>query len=259
MAFSRAMVCSRLSSRVAQLGGKMPPPVSLETQALPERLRALKAAPDARLGGHQSADRVKEPTARRNISCPATLEWTSGLHVAARVQWQSPEHRMKNPTLETLFNDTLRDIYYAERKILKTLPKMMRAAQSGELRAAFEKHRDETEIQVQRLQQVFELCGKRAQAKTCPAIDGIMEEGDEIMDMFKGSPAVDAGLVAAAQAVEHYEMARYGSLCAWADTLGMTEAAALLRQSLQEETATDEALMTLAQSSVNASAMQQAA
>lgn len=166
---------------------------------------------------------------------------------------------MKNPTLETLFSDTLRDIYYAERKILKTLPKMMRAAQSSELRAAFEKHRDETEVQVQRLQQVFELCGKRAQAKTCPAIDGIMEEGDEIMETFKGNPAIDAGLVAAAQAVEHYEMARYGTLCAWAETLGMTEAADLLRQTLQEETATDEALTMLAQSSVNASAMQQAA
>lgn len=166
---------------------------------------------------------------------------------------------MKSPTLETLFHDTLRDIYYAERKILKTLPKMTRAAQSTELKAAFEKHRDETEVQVQRLQQVFELLGKRPQAKTCPAIDGIVEEGEEIMESFKGNPAIDAGLVAAAQAVEHYEMARYGTLCSWAETLGMTEAVALLQATLDEEKLTDEALTTLAQSSVNASAMQQAA
>jgi len=166
---------------------------------------------------------------------------------------------MKTQTLETLFTDTLRDIYYAERKILKSLPKMIRAAQSSDLAAAFEKHRDETEVQIQRLQQVFELCGKRAQAKTCPAIDGILEEGDEVMESFKGTPVVDAGLIASAQAVEHYEMSRYGSLAAWADALGMTDAASLLRESLQEETATDEALSTLAEGSVNRAAVHEMA
>jgi ferritin-like metal-binding protein YciE len=166
---------------------------------------------------------------------------------------------MKSSTLETLFHDGLRDIFYAERKILKTLPKMMRAAQSSDLKAAFEKHRTETEGQVERLQQVFELLGKRAQAKTCPAIDGIMEEGEEIMESFKGSPAIDAGLVAAAQAVEHYEIARYGTLARWADTLGMSDAAALLQETLAEETATDEALTMLAEGSVNQAALQQAA
>jgi len=166
---------------------------------------------------------------------------------------------MKTQTLETLFTDTLRDIYYAERKILKSLPKMIRAAQSSELAAAFEKHRDETEVQIQRLQQVFELCGKRAQAKTCPAIDGILEEGDEVMESFKGTPVVDAGLIASAQAVEHYEMSRYGSLAAWADALGMADAASLLRESLQEETATDEALSTLAEGSVNRAAVHEMA
>ena len=166
---------------------------------------------------------------------------------------------MKTQTLETLFTDTLRDVYYAERKILKSLPKMIRAAQSSELAAAFEKHRDETEVQIQRLQQVFELCGKRAQAKTCPAIDGILEEGDEVMESFKGTPVVDAGLIASAQAVEHYEMSRYGSLAAWADALGMADAASLLRESLQEETATDEALSTLAEGSVNRAAVHEMA
>lgn len=166
---------------------------------------------------------------------------------------------MKTSNLETLFHDQLRDVLYAERKILKMLPKMMRATQSPELKAAFEKHRGETDVQVERLQQVFELLGKRPQAKTCPAIDGIMEEGEEVMESFKGSPALDAGLVAAAQAVEHYEIARYGTLARWAETLGLNDAAALLQETLAEETATDEALTMIAESSVNAAAIQQAA
>jgi ferritin-like metal-binding protein YciE len=166
---------------------------------------------------------------------------------------------MRTANLESLFQDGLRDLYYAERKILKALPKMMRAAQSPDLRAAFEKHKGETEVQVERLQQVFELMGKRAQAKTCPAIDGIIEEGEEVMESFKGSSALDAGLLAAAQAVEHYEIARYGTLYAWASTLGMSDCAQLLQQTLAEETATDEALSELAEMSVNASAMEQAA
>jgi ferritin-like metal-binding protein YciE len=165
---------------------------------------------------------------------------------------------MKNANLESLFHETLKDIYYAERKILKALPKMARSAQSPELKAAFEKHQAETEGQVERLQQVFEMIGKRAQGKTCPAIDGIIEEGEEVMETFKGLPALDAGLVAAAQAVEHYEMARYGTLRAWATSLGMTDAASLLDQTLQEETATDESLSALAESSVNEAAVEAA-
>lgn len=149
-------------------------------------------------------------------------------------------------TLEKMFHDQLRDIYYAERKILKALPKMARAAKSPELRAAFEKHREETDGQIERLQQVFELLGKRAQGKTCPAIDGIIEEGEEILDTYKGSPALDTGLIAAARSVEHYEIARYGTLKCWADFMGMTDASALLAETLQEEGATDEMLSKLA-------------
>lgn len=167
--------------------------------------------------------------------------------------------KMKMANLESLLHDGLRDIYYAEKKIMKALPKMIRAAQSTDLQAAFDKHLTETEQQVERLQQVFELMGKRAQAKTCPAIDGILEEGEEVMETYKGSPALDAGLVAAAQAVEHYEMARYGTLCAWASVLGMDDAADLLQQTLVEETATDEALSSLADASINSAAILQAA
>jgi ferritin-like metal-binding protein YciE len=161
---------------------------------------------------------------------------------------------MAEKNLETLFYDGLKDIYYAERKILKALPKMARGAASEELKAAFEKHREETEGHMERLQQVFEMLGKRAAGKTCPAIDGIIEEGEEILEEFKGSQALDAGLVAAAQSVEHYEIARYGTLKRWAETLGMKDAAKLLDQTLQEESATDEALSQLAEADVNAKA-----
>src|SRR5262245_57680823 len=117
--------------------------------------------------------------------------------------------------LDELFHDTLKDIYFAEKKILGALPKMAKAAQSEELKAAFEKHEGETEGQVERLEQVFEEIGEKPQGKTCAAIMGIIDEGKEIMDEYKGSPALDAGLLAAAQAVEHYEISLYGTLCAW--------------------------------------------
>ena len=161
----------------------------------------------------------------------------------------------KQKTLDDLFLDTLKDIYYAERKILKALPKMARGAQSEKLKLAFEKHKDETEGQVERLQQVFEILGKRVQGKTCPAIDGIIEEGEEIMEEFKDTPALDAGLVSAAQAVEHYEITRYGTLKRWAQMLGMDDAARLLDQTLAEESKTDEDLTAFADSSANQKAM----
>ncbi len=154
-------------------------------------------------------------------------------------------------TLDDLFHNTLKDIYYAEKKILSTLPKMAKAAQNADLKAAFEKHRRETAEHVSRLEDVFELIGKKPQGKTCAAINGIIDEGAEIMDEYKGTPALDAGLLAAAQAVEHYEIARYGTLCAWANELGHTKAIKLLQATLDEEEATDEALSELAENVVN--------
>lgn len=151
----------------------------------------------------------------------------------------------KAKTLDDLFLETLKDIYYAEKQILKALPKMARGAESPELAAAFQKHRDETEIHVERLQQIFEILDKPARGKTCDAILGIIEEGKEVLEEFNGSVALDAGLTAAAQAVEHYEIARYGTLKAWATQLGMREAAGLLDQTLKEEIKTDEALSKL--------------
>jgi len=152
--------------------------------------------------------------------------------------------------LDELFHDTLKDIYFAEKKILSTLPKMARAAHS-EVRAAFEKHRQETEGHVARLEQVFAAINQKPQGKTCAAIVGITDEGAEIMEEYKGSPALDAGLLAAAQAVEHYEISRYGTLRTWAEELGLKKAVTLLESTLTEEKATDEALTQIAGSVVN--------
>ncbi len=148
----------------------------------------------------------------------------------------------KDKHLNDLFLDTLKDIYYAEKQILRALPKMAKAASSDKLRAAFEKHHGETEGQVERLEQIFELLDKPARGKTCDAIQGILDEGKEIMDEYKGSEALDAGMLAAAQAVEHYEISRYGTLKQWATQLGMKDAVRLLDQTLQEEKKTDESL-----------------
>jgi ferritin-like metal-binding protein YciE len=161
--------------------------------------------------------------------------------------------------LTDLFHDTLKDVYFAEKKILAALPKMAKAAQSEDLAAAFEKHHGETEGQIARLEQVFDEMGEKPQGKTCDAIMGILDEGKEIMDEYKGSPALDAGLLAAAQAVEHYEMSRYGTLRTWAQQLGHTKAVKLLQATLDEEEATDEALTTLAESVVNQQAQAEAA
>lgn len=169
------------------------------------------------------------------------------------------EFTMTTKTLENLFHDQLKDIYYAEKKILKALPKMAKGAQSEELKAAFLKHEEETEGQIERLVQVFEIFGKRAQGKTCPAIDGILEEGEEVLEEYKDSPALDAGLIASAQAVEHYEITRYGTLKRWAELLGLDEAVALLDETLQQESKTDEDLTGLADSEINENALSEAA
>lgn len=159
--------------------------------------------------------------------------------------------RKKDKNLQDLFLDTLKDIYYAEQKITKALPKMMKAAQAEDLKAAFEKHLGETEGQIERLEQVFALLEETPKGKKCPAIDGIIKEGDEIGKDYKGSPALDAGLLSAAQAVEHYEIARYGTLKTWAEELGLGEAVGLIDATLAEEKNTDQTLSQIATASVN--------
>jgi ferritin-like metal-binding protein YciE len=162
----------------------------------------------------------------------------------------------KPKMLQDLFLDTLKDIYFAEKKILTALPKMAKAAQSADLQAAFEKHEGETEQQVSRLEQVFKSIGETPKGKTCDAIMGILDEGKEIMDEYKGMPALDAGLLAAAQAVEHYEISRYGTLKCWASELGYKDAVKLLDATLNEEKKTDAALTQLAEGEVNMHAEQ---
>lgn len=158
---------------------------------------------------------------------------------------------MAEKNLNELFLDTLKDIYYAEKHILKALPKMAKAANSDELRAAFEKHYDETEGQVERLEQIFEMIGKAARGKKCEAIEGIIDEGKEVMEEYADTPALDAGLLSAAQAVEHYEISRYGTLKAWAEKLNMPQAVKLLDATLAEEKKTDETLTKIAVKAVN--------
>ncbi|MCB8821671.1 YciE/YciF ferroxidase family protein [Microvirga rosea] len=160
----------------------------------------------------------------------------------------------KEKTLNDLFLHTLKDVYYAEKQILKALPRMAKNAESEELKQAFETHRDETEGQIERLEQIFKLIGKPARGVQCEAINGIIEEGKEVMEDFADSEALDAGILAAAQAVEHYEITRYGTLKTWAMELGMQDAARLLEQNLAEEKKTDELLTKLAEARVNTKA-----
>jgi ferritin-like metal-binding protein YciE len=161
--------------------------------------------------------------------------------------------------LHDLFEETLRDIYYAEKAILKALPKMAKKASSEDLSAAFEEHRQQTEGHVERLEQIFKMLDKAARGKKCEAIEGLTKEADEIIKEAETDTVRDAGMLAAAQAVEHYEISRYGTLKAWAEKLGMSDAAQLLDETLQEEKETDEKLTELAESEINIDADKEAA
>lgn len=154
-------------------------------------------------------------------------------------------------TLDDLFVHTLRDIYYAENQIIQALPKMIDKATNSALKQGFEKHLRETKGHVQRLEKVFEMHGVEAKEVNCPAIDGILEEADDVAGDVEDKQVLDAALIAAAQAVEHYEMTRYGTLIAWAEQLGRSDCAAVLKQTLDEEKATDKKLTEMAESSVN--------
>lgn len=160
----------------------------------------------------------------------------------------------ESKTLDVLFHDTLKDVYFAEHKIVATLPKMEKSAQSKQLKDAFVKHLGETKVHIERLEEVFKIIGKKPEQKTCDAMMGIVKEGSEVMEEYAGTPALDAGLLAAAQAVEHYEMSRYGTLRTWALELGMKDAAKLLQTTLDEEQATDLALTSIATAVVNQNA-----
>ena len=155
---------------------------------------------------------------------------------------------MSGNTLEDLFIEELHDIYDAEKRITKALPKMAKAATSEELAAAFEEHLAETEEQISRLEQVFEIIGIKPGRKKCEAMEGLLEEGKEMIESDREGAVKDAGLIGAAQRVEHYEMAGYGCLRTWATVLGYSDAAELLQQTLDEEGAADHKLSDIAES-----------
>ena len=192
-----------------------------------------------RSGKNQSSSRSGKASTRRNQSAQSE-ESGGGM----------------NNELHELFLEELADIYSAEQQLTKALPKMAKAAESEELRQAFEEHLEQTEEQISRLDQVFESLGEKMKRKTCKAMQGLIEEGTEVMQEQKGSPAIDAALIASAQKVEHYEIATYGTLCTWAEQMGHHDALDLLKQSIEEEETTDERLTELAESIANERAEQ---
>jgi len=157
----------------------------------------------------------------------------------------------KDKKLDDLFYETLRDIYYAEKALVKSLPKMAKTAHAKELREAIEHHHKETEGHVDRLEEVFGLIEKPARTKTCDAIRGLTDEAKDVMQEFKNSEALDAGLLSAAQAVEHYEISRYGTLKSWAEQLGLDQVAKILDATLEEEKNADKTLSRIAEANVN--------
>jgi ferritin-like metal-binding protein YciE len=160
----------------------------------------------------------------------------------------------QDKNLQGLFTETLKDIYFAEKQIFRALPKMAKAAKAPQLREAFRHHQEQTEGQIERLEQVFEMIGKPPRGKQCQAILGIIEEASEIIEDFRDSQALDAGLLASAQAVEHYEISRYGTLRSWAQRMGLKDAVSLLDETLNEEKETDSLLSELAEAHLNAEA-----
>lgn len=207
--------------------------------------------------------RIATPT-RRNTPTSRALGWQADGSRLDRAQMPLPpktkndeRHRTMGlfskdiKSMDDLFVHTLRDIYYAEKQIEKNLPKMIDKATNPLLRQGFEKHLQETKGHIDRVEQVFEMHGVKAKAVNCPAIDGILEEAEEVAGEVDDKQVLDAALIAAAQAVEHYEITRYGTLVEWAKQLGRSDCAAVLEQNLKEEKATDKKLTELAESKVN--------
>jgi ferritin-like metal-binding protein YciE len=162
-------------------------------------------------------------------------------------------------SMEDLFHNALQDVYYAEKQLLRTLPKLAKNSSDAELEKALINHRHETEGQVRRLEEVFDMIGKKPRGKKCDGILGIVAEGDEVIEEADEGTLCDAGIIAAAQAAEHYEIARYGTLCAWAKALGKQDAVSLLKETLDEEKKADKLLSTIAEGKINEAAISHAA
>ncbi len=199
----------------------------------------------------QRTSAAKTSAGRSSGAKSASASKSTGANRSAKAAGARSQSAGKQKELDDLFVEGLKDVYTVEKQIIRALPKMAKAAQSSELRQAMERHVEETKGQVERLNRVFEMVGKRPSGKKCPAIEGMIEEAQEVMQEFKGSVALDAGLIADAQSIEHYEITRYGTLRTWAQQLGMQDAARLLAETLAEEKKTDDLLTRLAETSAN--------
>ena len=175
----------------------------------------------------------------------------------AKKQSAAGDNAMEHSQLMKLFEDELKDIYWAEKALTKALPKMAKNATSQELKDAIESHLEETHGQVKKVEQVFEVLGKKAVAKKCEAMAGLVKEGDEIIKDTKKGPMRDAGIISACQKVEHYEIASYGTLRTFAKTLGLDEAVSLLEEILEQEKNADSTLTDIAESTINVAAMEE--
>src|SRR5258708_9557784 len=199
-----------------------------------------KVAAGRRLTPHRQSNMTASARARRRVSCSQNKR-TRAMGLFTK----------DIKTMNDLFVHQLQDIYYAEKQLVKALPKMAEKATDKQLKQGFLTHLDETKSQVQRLEQVFQMLGAEVKAVDCPAIDGVIEEADEVAGEVADKSVLDAALINAAQAAEHYEITRYGSLIAWAKQLGRNDCASVLQKTLDEERATDKKLTTLAESRVN--------
>jgi ferritin-like metal-binding protein YciE len=222
--------------------------VRISPPALPPKENAARFTGSSRTNHRRSV--IFSSQGRRNLFASDAVDVVAQ-HANAT---GAKEKTMADKDLKALLIHQLKDTFYAENAILKALPKLAQAAQSEELKGAFGVHVEETKKQVDRLKQVFKLLGEKPEGVKCPAIDGIIEEGEEVMEEFGDGDALDAGLIASAQAVEHYEIVRYGTMLAWAKQLGLGEVEELLKETLVEEENTDEILSELAEDTINAKA-----
>jgi ferritin-like metal-binding protein YciE len=213
--------------------------------------RGSSAASKRGATGSRSSAARKSGSGRSSAASRASSKSRSASTARKASASRASQSNGAQKNLGDLFLETLKDVYHAEKQLVRALPKMAKAAQSPELRQAFENHLRETQAQAERLEKIFEMSGKRPQAKPCHGMMGLVEEGNEVMKDFKGSEALDAGLIGAAQAVEHYEIARYGTMREWASQHGMQEVVALLDQTLEEEKKTDQLLTQIAESRAN--------
>lgn len=235
----RGTSASAKKSTASRSAGPAKKSASRSTTATAKKPAGRSAAPASRAASGSRSAAPKKSTAARSTRSAAT---------ANRSKAKAKAPSSPKDDLQKVFQDCLKDVYYAEKQLYKALNKMAKAAMNSDLKTAFETHRQETEGQIEKLDEVFGILGMRAQGKKCPAMDGLVEEGSEAIEEYDKGPARDAALIASAQKAEHYEMSAYGSLRAFANVLGYSDCAQIFDEILNQESATDEKLTMIAQS-----------